>query len=247
MLRALRNILFCKKLKIAKLDNIAKLVKLAGFNIEEINHKKGFIKILFSDLSQILLSLDKKTNTLRLETTVIFDVDVLNLKTFSNIAHMAMISGFAISGVVPTANKCVKVYLGKDTERALSIGKELRLMEKVLKQILQYLQNRVYQANATELDLSMFSQIDLYGFDPRTLGEQKDFIYLSWQNFIDEVSQAQSFSVAEVATTVEELIACAEFEDKNNMSLSEVGDIVLEELIWNRALLESEEDEYRVN
>ena len=73
-------------------------------------------------------------------------------------------------------------------------------------------------------------------------------MYSTWKEFADAIAETAGDEY-ELSGSIAEVNACAEFEHKNGMSLSEVGDIILNELLWNRQLIASAESDgdYYVN
>jgi hypothetical protein len=196
----------------------------------------SFLIDLDGDLS-VLLTVDKDfAQILRLETSIIFDGDILNLKTYSDIANIFYAADMPVTGIYPYGSGKVKFYVNRTIPfsevyylpRILSDLREgISLCEK-------YLQLRDDRTKHPMIDISMFSDIDPNGFNPKDLGEKKDFIFGDWKTFISAVVKSHEdgdLSSDQAELMLLELKACESFEEKNKLMLSEVGDVVWQELL----------------
>lgn len=233
------------------LGSLVAAIKASGYSVVDVDPKTESILVDLGKPICTLVFVSKDRASYAIESTIVFVPDIINLSTLSHLAHTAITGGFGISGVVPTGNGSLKIYVGKTVDfRAIDrISIELENMKECVKMMVGYINYRTNQLNTQKLDLSMFEEIDdLEGFDPQMLGEQKDFIYRSWQRFAEEVA-AEAEDVAEAADALRKISACAEFESKNSMHLSEIGDMIKDELLWNRSILTMAraDDKYNVN
>jgi hypothetical protein len=207
------------------------------------------ILIDFGDFS-VLVSLEPDGRTINFEATLIFDGDLGNMKTLSSLAHTAYYHRFGISGLSNKASSQVKLYLGRDLDYSSihKLGEVLEASYQCLDTMVRYLYYRSLQTDSAALDLSMFEDVNLFLFDPQAMGEKKDFHFGDWSKYADSVSSGETEVVVDPEIVIEEIQACAEFENKNNMLLSEVGDRILEEIIWHRQMRElAKSDKYSVN
>lgn len=233
-----------------KIKVVGSYLTKSGFSISEIDHDDQAFLVDLGDPICTLVSFDKDTQSLLLESTLILEPNIMNLKTFSAMAHVCMSNGLGMSGIVPANNGTIKVYIGKTISSA-SIKRlpyELEQVRTCLTQIIGYINYRSGHSELLNLDLSMFEEIDVSNFDPQVFGEKKDFVYRTWQNYANAVVSS-SENLSEASETIKRINACAEFERLNDLRLSEVGDIVLEELVWNRGFMSmsEEEDDFFVN
>lgn len=224
-------------------------IKKANYAIEDEDKETFSVLISINPDSAVLLSLNNEI--VKLETTFIFNSYLINLKTLSSISHAAYFYGFSNSGILNKNQDQVKFYLAKEVPiNSLSsrLKDELEKMEKCIDHIAGYISYRMNQSNLKELDLSMFEDIDLFLFDPRSLGEKKDFVYKDWPTYIESVENDDSNVGVNPEIMLSELKACAEFEKANDVLLSEIGDDILLEIIWNRRIAEmATKDSYSVN
>lgn len=227
-----------------KIKVVGNYLTKCGFDISEIDHDDQAFLIDLGDPICMLVSFDRDTRSLLLESTLILEPSILNLKTFSAMAHVCMSSGMAMSGIVPADNGTVKVYIGKtiDSASVKRLPYELEQARTCIAQIIGYVNYRSGQSELLNLDLSMFEEIDVSNFDPQVLGETKDFVYRTWQNYASAIVSS-SDDLSETSETIRRINACAEFERLNDLKLSEVGDIVLEELVWNKGFASLAEDD----
>jgi hypothetical protein len=220
--------------------------------ILDIDEKKQAIIIGFERPLCTVIYLDEDDNSLfRLESTIVFEAEIANLRTISSIAHVAMSHGFGISGLVPSEEGKIKLYIMKYLDLNMMkkrLVEDIKNKKECLKVIISYINQRMGQKHLRELDLSMFSEIDISQFNPQLLGERKDFVYQSWEMYADSVPDLVKNPSVNGIALLEEIQACAKFEYKNKMHLSEVGHIVLDELVWNRNFVEgAAEGKFHIN
>jgi len=215
----------------------AALVKAKAKIVEKDNDCGAYL-IDFENDSYALVSLSENLKTIEFEGTIVFDSDLVNLKTLSSIAHAAFCSGLSTTGICVKNENQVKIYVRKSLDFFAIYSRfedELEITKNCISSIRKYLHSRLDQIQHTYLDLSMFNDIDLLTFDPQGLGEKKDFVYENWENYMNAVL-AEDNSVFNAGPKIEDLIACAEFEDKNEVLLSEIGNSLLKEIDWNRQM-----------
>lgn len=233
------------KLKYASLKAALKKSK---YVIEDEDPDTFSLLISLNQDTSIIIELDD--NKVKFETTFIFDSYLMNLKTLSSISHTAYFYGMANSGFLNKSPDQIKFYLSKEIDiNVLSsrLDDTLSTMESCILQIAGYILHRMRQLSQN-LDLSMFEDLDLFLFDPRSLGEKKEFLYKDWDKYIESIANDESKIGVSPEIMLSELKACKEFEDKNGLLLSEVGDDILLEIIWNRRIAEmAVGDKYSVN
>lgn len=250
LLKLIKNWLAFRALKKSAIGSLVNAIKFTRFPVIDIDPETKSILVDLGKPLCTLVFLDKDEKSYLIESTIVFDSDILNVSTFSHLAHTTITAGFGISGVVPVGNGSVKLYVGKSIDmRALGrLPEELSKIKDCINMMIGYINYRTEQLGASNLDLSMFEAIeDIETFDPQMLGEQKDFVYRTWQKFAEEIAE-EAEDVAEAAEALRKISACAEFEVKNDMNLSEIGDMIKGELLWNRSLFSvDEDDKYSVN
>lgn len=246
MLFKIKNIF---KRKARKVDIISNLIS-KKYSILQGDAGDDSLLVDIGDPLVTLVTMEKNDTVVRIESTLIFESRVANLKTFSTMSHVAMTHGIAMSGLVPAKNQNLKVYLAIEmnySEAKKTILDRLEEMRICLDTLVKYITVRSDHFEMRHIDLSMFDAIDLNGFDPQYLGEKKEFVFQSWKAFAQAIHDAAGEEY-EITGSLVEVNACAEFEHKNKMLLSEVGDIILNELLWNREfLMAAEEDKYHVH
>lgn len=192
-----------------------------------------------------LVSIEDK-KLIKIDSSVLFDSSLNNLKTFSTVVNLAMGHGCMASGLIPHNNKKLKIFFAC-TASSENIITQVNRMKDCILLISSYLNARARQSQLLNLDLSMFSGIDLSYFNPQILGEKKEFVYQSWQEFMIDVAEQASENDSDVTSMISELHACSEFEKKNDMLLCEIGDQVLDELYWNQKMLDQNGEDFQVN
>jgi hypothetical protein len=222
------------------------------FNIIDVDEKRQATIVGFEKPLCTVIYIDEDDpSTIRLESTMVFEAELANLRTMSSISHVAMSHGFGVSGLVPTESGRVKLYVMKYIDLDVMkkrLPDDVRKMYECLKIIISYINQRVGHKHLNELDLSMFSEIDISQFNPQLMGERKDFVYQSWEGYAESVLKLQKDPAIDGISLLEEIQACAKFEHKNQMHLSEVGNIVLDELVWNRNFIEAAaEGKFHIN
>lgn len=206
-------------------------------DIDMISH--SFLIDLGEDLS-VLLTVDKDfAQTLRLETAIIFDGDILNLKTYSDVANIFYAADMPITGIYPQGTGQVKFYVNRiiSFSEVASLPYVLIDLHNGISLCEKYLQLRENNTKHPMIDISMFSDIDSSGFNPKDLGEKKDFIFGNWKTFINAVMRSHEdgdLSSDQAGLMLLELKACELFEEKNKLMLSEVGEVVWQELVLAR-------------
>lgn len=227
-----------------KFWSLVSLIK-KQFSIADIDEENFTALVELGDETTALVSLDCKTNTVYVETTIIFDTVLLNLKTLSSINDIAYYYGNMVGGAgIKNESQC-GLYVSRKCK--LSSGNvciELEKHRDFLIALQNYLESRVVSQNADNLDISMFEDLDLTLFNPKAIGERKDFCFGDWESFRSSVVEDGE----EYSSYLAEVEACALFEERNDLRLSEVGDMVLDEIIWNRQLIiTAADDDYSVN
>ena len=184
------------------------------------------------------------------ETSVVFDYDVAHLNTLSSIAHVASYYNASCTGLINKKEDKVKVTISKRIGfmDALSLIYVLPDISNCIEAISGYVSSCMSNNDSVSWDLSMFENIDLYLFNPKAIGERKMFLHGSWEKFIDTFEGVSIDSIYGTEPFREEVEACQKFEEANRMLISEVGDKVLQELVWSRKISQSaKDDEFGVN
>lgn len=223
-----------------KMKVIEKQLVKSKYRIADIDKiSNSFLIDLGRDLS-VLLTVDKDlAQYLRLETAIIFDGDILNLKTYSDIANIFYTADMPITGIYPQGSGKVKFYVNRTIpfSAVTSLPDILADLHSGISLCEKYLQLRENRTKYPMIDISMFSDIDSNGFNPKDLGEKKDFIFGNWKTFINAVVKSHEdgdLSSDQAGLMLLELKACELFEEKNKLMLSEIGEVVWQELVWSR-------------
>jgi hypothetical protein len=145
----------------------------------------------------------------------------------------------------------VKIYVGRDLDffsLLTRFEEELFNLSDSILQVVEYLYFRSTELDLVHLDLSMFDDIELGGFDPKGLGEKKEFVHETWQKFIEALVRMPDLDPTDMAYLIAELQTCAKFEKVNGLLLAEVGEEILREILWNRKFAELRSvDKYSIN
>lgn len=187
-------------------------------------------------------------NVMRLETAITFDGDSLNLKTFSDLANIFYTADMPITGIYPQSAGKVKFYVNRSLpfRSVMSLKDILKDFHDGILLCYKYLSLREGHIKEPMLDLSMFIGIEMSGFNPKDIGEKKEFVFGTWSNFINAVVKSHEegeLNSEDAGAMLSELKACEMFESKNRLPLSEMGDVVWQEIIWNRNLEEQYSDD----
>jgi hypothetical protein len=229
-----------------KLQYVCKTLKSFNFYIENVSFEDKTV-IFSKDDKLMLFNLNDGFLGHRLEATVtIKSEDLVSLKTLSDLSNIAYIHTCYMSGL-KHGHEGIRIPLGLAVPKQLrknDIKMSVLYLEECIKTMDSYIFGRYSNFNDNNLDLSMFEETDLFLFDPQLLGEKKQFIYESWLAYLERAAEADFSSFSE---TISDIKACMVFEKTNKMLLSEVGDMVLRELVWNRRMSESSADENTVN
>lgn len=232
-----------------RFDKLRKVINNSNYTVGDTDLQTKSI-LINNEVSSILVSLSPNCKVIQFECTLIFDADLNNLKTLSSLLHTAYYYSLRATGVMKNNDHQVKIYLSTDLDyqNIKQMPNVLKNISDCIETVVGYLYFRGIQTDTTSLDISMFEGLDLFLFDPQLLGEKKDFQFGDWSAFANSVLGGEYESGLSHDGLIEEIRACEEFENRNNMLLSEVGDRVFEEVLWNRQFkLESENDEYSVN
>jgi len=231
---------------------LVRMAKQTGANICDIDKKSFSMLVELKDEISALITLDAPNDSINIETTIVFDNHISNLKTISSIAHIAYYYKMGISGLTYKNKSHTRFYLGKDisfNSALKSLTNEFDSFFKCVSGVTNYLMYRISQEDLGFVDISMFETIDLGMFDPKGLGEKKDFVFDgSWDNFIESVLTDDTELFYDLESFLDELRACQEFEQRNNLLLSEVGGALVGQIIWHRQMQENaKEDKYSEN
>jgi len=217
------------------LDALLLALNRVGCETERTDDPDIFLVFLGDEISAIA-QIGSNRTSIKLETTLIFDSDLVNLKTLSNISHIGMVHGLASSGIFTVGDGRSKIYVSKEVsvfKICDSIHETVANFKEAILALADYMQLRTKQKQFTNIDLSMFYAIDLTSFNPRVLGEKKEFLYTSWQKYADDLME-DADDYEDIASKITQIKACADFETKNDLCLAEVGDIILDDLYWHR-------------
>lgn len=228
---------------------IEKQLIKSKYKIADIDKISNSFLIDLGEELNVLLTVDKDyAQILRLEAAIIFDGDILNLKTYSDIANLFYTADMPVTGLYPQGSGKVKFYVS----RVITFS-EVALLPNILTELHsgislceKYLQLRENRTKYPMIDISMFSNIDSSGFNPKDLGEKKDFIFGNWKTFISAVIKSHEdgdLSSDQASLMLLELKACESFEEKNKLMLSEVGEVVWQELSWAQSFQNNSSDD----
>lgn len=215
---------------------------LAKLNYEVVDTDKstGTLAFKFDEGSVALFVVDQTTLGHRIEATVLFGAEILNLKLMSDIATLAYQHRCSISGAIPTGNQKTKFELSYSfgekgfSRRDVAVG--LTYVAQCLKQIGERLLGKAAAVNTFKFDLTMFDEPEIPFFDPQLVAERKEFRYGDWDNYVQAVANQQALGAyhADVEHPLDLVLACRDFEVVNNVSLAEVGECVMSELARHR-------------
>lgn len=226
-----------------KISGIRKAIIKSNYDIVDVDFSTmSFLVDLNDDVTAVI---SKEGDAVRLESSLVFDAEILNMKTYGDIANIAFTGEMPITGIIPAGNGNVKIYISR-----IALRHQLKSMKPILDDfksgmmcIKKYIDLRENVTKYPMLDLSMFEEMDLNGFDPRAIGEKKEFVFGTWHNFVRSLMrscESESLDYEVAKQMLAEIKACEEFERSNKLSLAEVGDLVWKELVWNRELEETQ-------
>lgn len=220
---------------------------LQGLNIEVDTTDVDDSALLFmlDDNTTSLLVVDPGVVGHRIETNVAFDVDIANLKTVSDICGIVFANRCSMTELKGVGTDKVQVgvccHIGTQLTKS-NLESAVLYVQQCIQMLTDLLIQKLERASNPILDISMFEGLDI-SFNPRILGEKKDFLYKDWESFAKAVIKDED---GLVDAELPEIIACRDFEKANEVPLSEVGDMVFKELIWHRKILSSL-GEYSIN
>lgn len=175
-----------------------------------------------------------------LEKPVLYSSNLSNLYTFSSVCHVASNFGTICTGLT-MKDGLGKFYLIKKVSlsvltRPNTFEGELFEFNECIANVAGYLTHRRDKVSSRTLDLSMFQDLNLYEVDLQRLGECKDFRFGSWEGMLDSY-MCDEFSFKSGDIPLDLLIyACDDFENENNLIISEVGDEVLDEANLHKSI-----------
>jgi hypothetical protein len=199
-----------------------------------------------------ILNMDHDMLGYSIEATVVFAADILSLKTLSDISNLVFTYRCSNSGIRPAGDGRVRLNLTYhigDRLGAADIMRGMTYLNKCLYTLELYLTERLRRVDREVYDLSMFENIDLTGFNPQDMGERKEFIFGSWDEYAQAAQEDyRGFPGHPYAVdTLAKIEACREFEERNGIPVSESGTWLLDDIVLNRQLSELSKTDYGIN
>ena len=238
-----------QKIRVHK--KIAKqLTHLAQVDLIESDLEGGHYLCALNQNLEIELYYYFDTATISASSTLRTDPNLINLSNFSNLVNNAGSVGITCSSPTPTLDGNTTIcftkttpYCGQDSLEDLMIDFYF-----ALKVTSWFLDEQATVHKNPKLDLSMFQNLELSNFNTKDLGEKKEFIFGSWAKFKEAITRAckqGEITQRDLDLFLAELDACEEFEEKHTHRLASIGDVVWQEIVWNRDLLEHLSDDDR--
>jgi len=219
------------------------LLNLAGIKADDVDVEDN--AILFKTLNdKTALFMVDTTIGHRLESTIAFDAEASSLKAVSDIANVAFSHKCCTTGLKVSGPGRLRVLIAYHLGSGLSkeaVENGVELLGLCIEEIVENLTLKVDNASKAMIDISMFSEFDAMIFNPRLIGERKEFLYSTWDNYARAVLQNQD-ELASVETTIDEIMACKEFEEVNDIPLAEIGDVARKELGSHQVNMEMADD-----
>lgn len=238
----------------SKIDFLLTERDLKSLGYKNISKDIADKSILFSFENDrvAILNMDHDMLGYSIEATIVFSADTLSLKTVSDMNNLIFMYRCSCSGVRPAADLKVRLNLTYHMGNALSrsqIEVGMIYVQKCLSTLEMYLTERLNRTNNKSYDLSMFESIDLTGFNPQDTGERKEFIFGSWDAYSVAITEEYAGFINHPYATdaLAKIEACKLFEEKNKISISEVGTWLLEDIILSRQLREISKTSYGIN
>lgn len=251
MLDALRQYLEGFKTRLA-LRKAASILAWLNYEVVDTDKKTNTLAFKLEEDSVALFIADSSTLGHRIEATILFPAEILNLKLLSDISTIAYTHRCASSGAVHSGAQKAKVevafYLGEQfNRRDLAVG--LSYIAQCVKTLGERLISKAGAVSTFKFDLSMFDDESIPFFDPQLVAERKEFMHGSWDNYIKAVANQQAVQAysADVDHNLDVVVACREFESLNEVALVEVGDSVMMELARHRNNKAAPEDKKNIN
>ncbi len=240
---------FINKFRFFRAKNI---LKSLGFKEILEDQADGSIVFNFADNKVACLNMNDTRYGYSIEVSLNFDGDLINLKTLSDLASMTYANRCHISRVYPSSERKVRINALLRVGRILStssVRKAVQDLELAILTVSQYMEYRVGLLQRTHWDLSMFDGVDLNGFSPQFMAEEMEFVAGSWEQYSDMIKEDYSDfkNHPEEARLLALIAACVEFERANKVQLSQVGDLLADELAESKIQIAASQDNYGVN
>lgn len=214
------------------------VLSLLQISIEDQDSQLGTILFTLDNGGTAVLVITDNERDTYIGTNLVFDTDAASLKTMSDIADIAAAHRCLVTGLSNAGEGRVKLALSYydvgQTFGREEVSRGVSHINRCLESLTILLQQKVDKAANPIIDLSMFEDMDLTFFNPRQLGERKEFSYYSWENYAKAALSDQDGLVD--VPSLDEIAACKDFEEKNDLLLADVGDSVLSELKMHRIL-----------
>lgn len=229
-----------------------RVLKRAGYNNVVSDVKDKSIMFTFDGERVAILNMDHDTLGYSIEATVVFSSDVLSLKTISDISNLVFMHRCSSSGIRAADDGRVRINLSYhigDSMSASAVNTGMLYLNKCLATLEYYLLDRLSNLSKESYDLSMFEDVSLDVFSPQTMGEDREFLYGTWDAYVDSVNEEYSSFVNHpyALDILAKIDACRKFEEVNKVLISEVGRALLEDLVLNRQLYEISKTSYGIN
>lgn len=217
-----------------------------GVEVVEKDVDAGFLVFQLDSKSAALLLLNVDYDNHYIESNIIFDVEVGTLKLMSDVADVAFEHQCAITGMRGLLEDKAQVGIRYKLENPITrknLGTAVSNFRECLTSLTTIVQSKLDSFNSTMLDISMFEHLDVSMLNPRLMGERKEFVYHTWERYAQAMAELGSEfeTLSNLEASVPEIMACREFEEKNKVSLAEVGDIVARELKLHRHFMDTAE------
>lgn len=181
--------------------------------------------------------LDEKLNV-ELEIGFRYSSNLLSLHTMSFIADIAFSYKCGVTGARNYSNGVVKTNVIRQFKYIdfENLASNIDIIYTVSKYIDKYIKIRGGQTELNFLDISMFEDVDFEVVDPHMLGEQKQFSFGNWDSFYNAIEKDNDLTGEHKDAMLIGIEACKKFEEENSLLLSEVGEIVLYEIMYHSSI-----------
>lgn len=210
------------------------------------------IMFAFEDGKAALLNMNHDKMGYSIEATVLFSSDVLSLKTMSDISNIVFMHKCSNSGVRAATDNRVRTNLCYNIGGYPTISRIKEAVSNLslcLITLEMYLVERINRLDHDAYDLSMFETIDTNALNLQLMGEQKEYVHGSWDAFTNSINNEYSSFTnhPHAIDMLTKIAACKSFEEVNDSLISEVGDLILDDIVLNRQLHEISKTTYGIN
>jgi hypothetical protein len=229
-----------------------KYLRTLGFTDLSADLHDKSILFTFDQDRVAILNMDYDMLGYSIEATVVLPAHILSLKTMSDLCNIIFTYCCAGSGIRPAGDDSIRLNVSYHIGETLSLGGiklGIQYLCKCLATLELYLVQRNKNIDKEIYDLSMFEHIDLTGFNPQDMGEQKEFIFGSWEAYSKSVrTEYDDFPNHPYAVDVlSKISACQIFEEKNGIPISEIGTWLVDDIILYRQMIETSKTSFGIN